>query len=166
MSRLKEKYNSKEKSEKVLIVVFLVLLLVVLILSIVTLTIKFKNKGKQATLNYVIPLSKKDTTFDFNVVIEKDSKSTSGEYYFKVTNHRAGNIIKEDMDYQISFLKNPNIKIELYKNDKKIKQIKDNDTITSSFNANKEQTDKYKMKIKIIDTKKESNNTIKIRINS
>ena len=142
----------KKIPKKALYIIFILLLILVLILGIVIITLNKQNNDNQK-VDMVVPILDKKSNAEFNISTD-ENKSNKIYYTFKITNYRGKDINKKEINYNIKFDYNDNIKLKLYKNTKKEKLI-NNETNNINLRSNKKEEQLYKLEIDIPDKKKD-----------
>ena len=139
----------KLNQEKALALTMVILAILVVFLLIIALVQKNSNKDKEQS-HITIPVLEENV--ESRIAINLSELSGSNEYVFIVSNYKDKEVNKKVIEYDVEITNNDNVRIELYKNNKK-QTILDNDyeVEDNKLSKSKKQEDVYKLVIK--DTK-------------
>ena len=148
----------KVKKNKLLIV-FIALLVLVILLGIKIYNLEKKSK-KKTNVDFVIPVIKKNSDYDFKVTLNDLKKDNKVIYIFKITNYRNKNINKKNIKYNMNIDYSNDLNIKVLENSKEI------ESKLSDIKLTKNKKDSHIYKLIITPNKDLKDSTIAISIRS
>lgn len=160
------KKKSKTTSERVLLGIFLALLIIVIILGIFCI-VKKQELSNNQNANIRIPIIEENANSELAINISNMEKGETKEYKFRITNYKEKKINKKQIKYNILYMSDAKIKLELYKNEESKNLLEKNkmEINNVSLKPKKKQEDLYHLKIKAIEEVPE-NTLLQMKITS
>lgn len=110
-TKKKEQQKKLINKENYLYIVFIVLIAIVVFLGVKV--YQKKQTKKEETANIVIPLLKKELSYDMSIDLEE--LKNKDDYSIKISNFRQSNINKEEIEYKITIINDSKAHIKVTK---------------------------------------------------